>query len=122
MTETTHHTAMTNESTYPLLEQIDDPTQLRALPQQQLAQVADELRRFVIETVSRTGGHLAASLGTIELATALHYVFDTPRDRLVWDIGHQAYAHKILTGRRAAMATLRQRGGLSAFLKRAESE
>jgi len=113
---------MTSESTYPLLEQIDDPTQLRALPQQQLAQVADELRRFVIESVSRTGGHLAASLGTIELTTALHYVFDTPRDRLVWDIGHQAYAHKILTGRRAAMSTLRQRDGLSAFLKRGESE
>jgi len=113
---------MTSESTYPLLEQIDDPTQLRALPQQQLVQVADELRRFVIESVSRTGGHLAASLGTIELTAALHYVFDTPRDRLVWDIGHQAYAHKILTGRRAAMSTLRQRDGLSAFLKRSESE
>ncbi len=106
---------------YPLLENIDDPRRLRALPESLLQAVVDELRRFIIESVSRTGGHLSSSLGTVELTVALHYVYDTPNDKLVWDVGHQAYPHKVLTGRRRAMATLRRKGGLSGFLKRDES-
>src|SRR5690554_109483 len=106
---------------FPLLHQIDSPDDLRRLPAEQLGRVADELRSFIIESVSRTGGHLSASLGTVELTVALHYVFDTPRDHLVWDVGHQSYGHKILTGRRDAMPTLRRRGGLAGFLKREES-
>ncbi|MGD2084400.1 MAG: 1-deoxy-D-xylulose-5-phosphate synthase [Chromatiales bacterium] len=106
---------------YPLLEAIDAPSDLRRLDPEALPALADELRRFLIEVVSRTGGHLAAGLGVTELTVALHYVFDTPDDRLVWDVGHQAYPHKILTGRRGRMETLRQRGGLSGFLKRDES-
>ena len=106
---------------YPLLETINDPADLRALTKQQLLQLAAELRGFLIESVARTGGHLAANLGTVELALALHYVFDTPRDRLVWDVGHQSYPHKILTGRREAMARLRQRGGIAGFPRRCES-
>ncbi len=106
---------------YPLLQTIDDPRDLRRLPTGRLRAVADELRAYIIESVSRTGGHLSASLGTVELTVALHYVFDTPQDYLVWDVGHQSYGHKILTGRRQAMATLRQRNGLSGFLKRSES-
>ncbi|HHH36493.1 MAG TPA: 1-deoxy-D-xylulose-5-phosphate synthase [Gammaproteobacteria bacterium] len=107
---------------YPLLESIDSPARLRALPRESLPPLAEELRDFIIHSVARTGGHLAASLGTVELALALHYVFHTPEDRLVWDVGHQAYAHKILTGRREAMGGIRQKGGISGFLKRAESE
>ncbi len=106
---------------YPLLDSVDDPARLRRLPADRLQTVADELRRFIIDSVSRTGGHLSSSLGTVELTVALHYVFDTPRDRLVWDVGHQAYPHKVLTGRREAMASLRRKGGLSGFLKRDES-
>jgi len=106
---------------YPLLSAIDDPADLRRLPASRLQTVAEELREYIIESVSRTGGHLAASLGTVELTIALHYVFDTPRDRLVWDVGHQAYGHKILTGRRDRMATLRRKDGLSGFLRRSES-
>ncbi len=105
-----------------LLEQIDSPDALRGLRREQLVQLAGELRAFVIETVSSTGGHLSSNLGTVELAIALHYVFDTPRDRLVWDVGHQSYPHKILTGRRERMSTLRQLGGISGFPRRAESE
>lgn len=105
----------------PLLESIDGPSDLRALSQSQLAEVASELRSFLIECVSQTGGHLAAGLGVVELTIGLHYVFDTPRDRLVWDVGHQAYPHKILTGRREQMSCLRQRGGPSGFPKRSES-
>ncbi len=105
-----------------LLENINSPDDLRQLPEQVLPDLAKELRHFLIQTVSRTGGHLAAGLGTVELTIALHYVFNTPEDRLVWDIGHQAYPHKILTGRREQMASLRQQHGLSGFLKRAESE
>ncbi len=108
-------------SPYPLLDSVADPAALRRLPGNRLPDLAGELRRFIIESVSRTGGHLSSSLGTIELTIALHYVFDTPRDMLVWDVGHQAYPHKVLTGRRAAMATLRKKGGLSGFLKRDES-
>ncbi len=105
-----------------LLESIDSPSDLRQLKRGQLPRLADELRAFVLDSVSKTGGHLAANLGTVELAVALHFVFDTPRDRLVWDVGHQAYPHKILTGRREAMQTLKQLGGLSGFPKRSESE
>jgi 1-deoxy-D-xylulose-5-phosphate synthase len=105
-----------------LLDRIDEPAALRALDRSQLGQVAAELRDFVLESVSRTGGHLSSNLGTVELAVALHYVFDTPRDRLVWDVGHQSYPHKILTGRRERMASLRQLGGISGFPKRSESE
>jgi 1-deoxy-D-xylulose-5-phosphate synthase len=107
---------------YPLLEQVDTPQDLRRLDEAQLPTLADEVRRFLIESVSKTGGHLAAGLGTVELTVALHYVYDTPRDRLVWDVGHQAYPHKVLTGRRAQMGTLRQKNGLSGFLRREESE
>ena len=104
-----------------LLDQIRYPDDLRALDESQLSRLARELRTYLIESVSRTGGHLAASLGTVELAIALHYVFDTPEDRIVWDVGHQSYAHKILTGRRRAMAKLRQKDGPAGFPKRDES-
>jgi len=106
---------------YPLLETINDPAQLRALDRKQLPRLADELRAFLIESVSKSGGHLASNLGAVELTVALHYVFNTPDDRLVWDVGHQTYSHKILTGRREAMATLRQLGGIAGFPKRGES-
>jgi 1-deoxy-D-xylulose-5-phosphate synthase len=105
----------------PLLDTIDEPAALRRLPPESLRQLADELRAEMIDAVSVTGGHLGAGLGVVELTVALHYVFDTPRDRLVWDVGHQAYPHKILTGRRSRIRTLRQPGGLSGFTKRAES-
>ncbi|BCB20704.1 1-deoxy-D-xylulose-5-phosphate synthase [Bosea sp. ANAM02] len=106
----------------PLLDTIHDPADLRALDDAQLRQVADELRLETIDAVSVTGGHLGAGLGVVELTVALHHVFDTPRDRLIWDVGHQAYPHKILTGRRERIRTLRQPGGLSGFTKRAESD
>jgi 1-deoxy-D-xylulose-5-phosphate synthase len=106
----------------PLLDTIQTPEDLRKLSSKQLRQVADELRIATIDSVSRTGGHLGAGLGVVELTTVLHYVFDTPRDRLIWDVGHQCYPHKILTGRRDQMHTLRSGGGLSGFTKRAESE
>jgi len=113
---------MTTTNNYPLLNQIDDPSDLRDLAESQLRQLADEARSYLIETVSQTGGHLAANLGTVELTVALHYVFQTPHDQLVWDVGHQSYVHKILTGRREAMATIRQENGLAGFPKRSESE
>ncbi|WP_299069330.1 1-deoxy-D-xylulose-5-phosphate synthase [Accumulibacter sp.] len=106
---------------YPLLDTISDPAQVRALDRRQLPQLADELRAFLVDSVSRTGGHLSSNLGTVELTVALHHVFDTPHDRLVWDVGHQTYAHKVLTGRRAGMAKLRMHGGVSGFPKRSES-
>src|SRR5690349_14217869 len=106
----------------PLLDQVDLPDDLRKLEKHQLRQFADELRTDLIDIVSVTGGHFGAGLGVVELTTALHYVFDTPKDRIIWDVGHQAYPHKIITGRRARMRTLRQGGGLSGFTKRAESE
>lgn len=106
---------------YPILKQIQTPTQLRQLPESELPKLANELREFLVETLSRTGGHFASNLGTVELTIALHYVFNTPEDRLVWDVGHQSYVHKILTGRREAMSTLRQHGGISGFPKRSES-
>ncbi|MBK1644183.1 1-deoxy-D-xylulose-5-phosphate synthase [Thiocapsa imhoffii] len=107
---------------YPLLASIDSPADLRALPEHLLSAVANELRGFLVDTVAETGGHLAAGLGVVELTIGLHYVFETPFDRLVWDVGHQAYPHKILTGRRDRMRTLRQQGGLSGFPKRSESD
>jgi 1-deoxy-D-xylulose-5-phosphate synthase len=106
----------------PLLDAVATPADLRKLPDSSLPQLADELRRETIDAVSVTGGHLGAGLGVIELTVALHHVFDTPRDRLIWDVGHQAYPHKILTGRRDRIRTLRQGGGLSGFTKRSESE
>src|SRR3979490_259536 len=106
----------------PLLDQIAFPSDLRSLEPGQLRQAADELRTELVDAVSVTGGHLGAGLGVVELTVALHRIFDTPRDRLVWDVGHQAYPHKILTGRRDRIRTLRQGGGLSGFTKRAESE
>ncbi len=108
-------------TTYPLLDTLSEPAQLRALDRKQLPQLAEELRSFLVESVSRTGGHLSSNLGTVELTIALHYVFDTPNDRLVWDVGHQTYAHKVLTGRRSGMAKLRTHGGVSGFPKRTES-
>lgn len=105
-----------------LLDRIDSPADLRKLTPADLPQLAGELREFLVSSVGKTGGHLASNLGTVELTIALHYVFDTPRDRIVWDVGHQTYPHKILTGRRAAMASLRQAGGIAGFPRRAESE
>ena len=106
----------------PLLDTLHTPADLRALAPTELPQLAAELREFLVQSVSRTGGHLASNLGTVELTLALHYVFDTPRDRIVWDVGHQTYVHKILTGRRSAMAGLRRTGGIAGFPRRAESE
>jgi 1-deoxy-D-xylulose-5-phosphate synthase len=107
---------------YDLLKTIDDPARLRSLERRQLGQLAEELRAYVLESVSKTGGHLSSNLGTVELTIALHYVFDTPEDRIVWDVGHQTYPHKILTGRRDAMARLRMIDGISGFPRRAESK
>ena len=115
-------TSVSESSKTPLLDQIPTPDHLRRLDASQLRQVADELRQETIDAVSITGGHLGAGLGVVELTVALHYLFDTPRDRLIWDVGHQAYPHKILTGRRDRIRTLRTGGGLSGFTKRAESE
>jgi 1-deoxy-D-xylulose-5-phosphate synthase len=106
---------------YELLNSINDPADLRKLDRRQLGQLADELRAFVLESVSKTGGHLSSNLGTVELTIALHYVFNTPEDRIVWDVGHQTYPHKILTGRREGMAKLRMWGGISGFPRRSES-
>jgi 1-deoxy-D-xylulose-5-phosphate synthase len=106
---------------YPLLHNIHDPAGLRLLPRAQLGELATEVRAFILDSVSKTGGHLSSNLGTVELTVALHYVFNTPQDRLVWDVGHQTYAHKILTGRRDRMGSLRQLGGLSGFPQRSES-
>ena len=108
--------------TYPLLSRIDEPAALRHLSRTELKQVAVELRDHLLHSVSRTGGHLSSNLGTVELTIALHHVFNTPHDRLVWDVGHQTYPHKILTGRRDRMSTLRQFGGMSGFPRRDESE
>src|SRR6202043_3717513 len=105
-----------------MLDSIKEPSDLRRHKAGDLKQIADELRAETISAVAVTGGHLGAGLGVVELTVALHYVFDTPRDKLVWDVGHQAYPHKILTGRRDRIRTLRQGGGLSGFTKRAESE
>ena len=111
-----------SQSAYPLLDKIADPQALRALDRRDLPQLTTELRAFLLESVSRTGGHLSSNLGTVELTVALHYVFNTPWDRIVWDVGHQTYAHKVLTGRREGMARLRMFGGISGFPRRCESE
>jgi 1-deoxy-D-xylulose-5-phosphate synthase len=113
---------LSNPSKTPLLDRISTPDDLRKLPERELKQVAAELRAETVDAVSVTGGHLGAGLGVVELTVAIHHVFDTPRDRLIWDVGHQAYPHKILTGRRDRIRTLRQGGGLSGFTKRSESE
>lgn len=105
-----------------MLDMVNSPQHLKNLNMQQLKQLSKELRTDVIHTVSKTGGHLGASLGVIELTTALHYVFNSPEDKIIWDVGHQCYPHKILTGRRDRMETLRQEGGLSGFTLRSESE
>jgi len=107
---------------YPLLDTINSPSQLRELEQKKLPQFAKELRDFLVESVAKTGGHLSSNLGTVELTVALHYVFNTPHDQLVWDVGHQTYAHKILTGRRDGMSKLRMHGGIAGFPRRDESE
>jgi len=113
---------VTDKSTTPLLDTVSQPADIRNFTVEQLKQLADEVRRETVDVVSITGGHLGASLGVVELTVALHHVFDTPRDRLIWDVSHQSYPHKILTGRRDGMRTLRQGGGLSGFTKRTESE
>src|SRR5690242_6973621 len=113
---------MSDRPETPLLDTVQYPTDIRKLSKEQLPELADELRQETISAVSVTGGHLGAGLGVVELTVALHYVFDTPSDRLIWDVGHQAYPHKIVTGRRDRIRTLRQGGGLSGFTRRAESE
>src|SRR6187455_1601594 len=106
---------------YPLLETVDDPADMRSFDRKQLAQLAGELRAFIVDSVAATGGHLSSNLGTVELTIALHYVFRTPEDRVIWDVGHQTYGHKILTGRREGMKRLRQKGGIAGFPRREES-
>ena len=110
------------KNNYKFLNNINFPSDLRKVSENDLQQVADEVREEMISAVSKTGGHLGAGLGVVELTVALHYVFDTPNDRLIWDVGHQAYPHKILTGRKQKINTLRQGNGLSGFTKRTESE
>ena len=110
------------KNNYKFLDNINFPSDLRKVSENDLQQVADEVREEMISAVSKTGGHLGAGLGVVELTVALHYVFDTPNDRLIWDVGHQAYPHKILTGRKQKITTLRQGNGLSGFTKRSESE
>src|SRR5689334_20883705 len=113
---------MSDRPETPLLDTVEYPADLRKLGKEQLPQLAEELRQETISAVSVTGGHLGAGLGVVELTVAVHYVFDTPNDKLIWDVGHQAYPHKIVTGRRDRIRTLRQGGGLSGFTRRAESE
>src|SRR5262245_43345673 len=105
-----------------ILDRIKSPADIRALSREELTTLASDLRARLIDVCSRTGGHIGAGLGVVELTIALHYVFDTPRDQLVWDVGHQGYPHKLLTGRNERLETLRQEGGISGFLKRSESE
>ncbi|MFN7136812.1 MAG: 1-deoxy-D-xylulose-5-phosphate synthase N-terminal domain-containing protein, partial [Thermomonas sp.] len=113
---------MIDASRYPLLSRIDSPADLRQLPEAELRAVADELRAYLIESVGKSGGHFGAGLGVVELTTVLHYLYDTPDDRLVWDVGHQCYPHKILTGRRDRIHTVKQKDGVAPFPKREESE
>jgi len=113
---------MSKSDRFPLLHEINTPADLRRLPEGRIRDVASELRDFLIESVAQSTGHFGAGLGAIELTVALHYVFNTPDDRLVWDVGHQSYPHKILTGRRNTIHTVRKRGGITPFPKRAESE
>src|SRR5438552_10236880 len=113
---------MTDIPGYALLGRVNTPEDLRKLPAAELPHLAVEMRRYLIETLGRIGGHFAANLGTVELSIALHRALDTPNDRLVWDVGHQAYPHKMLTGRRNGLETIRRLGGLAPFLQRTESE
>ena len=113
---------MIDTQRYPRLSQIAAPADLRQFPEAELPAIADELRAYLIETVSQVGGHFGAGLGVIELTIALHYLYDTPIDRLVWDVGHQCYPHKILTGRRDSIQTVKQKDGIAPFPKRDESE
>ncbi|MFZ3186618.1 MAG: 1-deoxy-D-xylulose-5-phosphate synthase N-terminal domain-containing protein, partial [Pseudomonas sp.] len=119
---TTFHQIPRERPVTPLLDRASTPDGLRRLAEAELEGLADELRQYLLYTVGQTGGHFGAGLGVIELTIALHYVFDTPDDRLVWDVGHQAYPHKILTGRREQMGSLRQKDGIAAFPRRSESE
>ena len=107
---------------YPTLALVDSTQELRLLPKESLPKLCDELRRYLLDSVSRSSGHFASGLGTVELTVALHYVYNTPFDQLIWDVGHQAYPHKILTGRRDKIGTIRQKGGLHPFPWRGESE
>ena len=111
---------MDTATQYPLLHQIDSPADLRKLEECDLTALSDEVRQFLINSVASTGGHLGASLGTVELTVALHYIFDTPYDELIWDVGHQTYGHKILTSRRERMNTMRKQGGLAGFPSRSD--
>ncbi len=113
---------MTSNNKYTILSKVDFPQDLKQLSFPELEQLCQEIRSYIIETIGKTGGHLAPSLGTVELTVAIHYVFDTPRDKIVWDVGHQAYGHKVITGRREQLKTIRQLGGISGFCKRSESE
>src|SRR5205809_3130894 len=105
-----------------LLDRIDSPADLRKLSREELSPLAEDIRARLVDVCSRTGGHIGAGLGVVELTIALHYAFNTPRDQLIWDVGHQGYPHKLLTGRNTRMETLRQESGISGFLKRTESE
>ena len=107
---------------FPVLDKINIPSDLKNLAPEELIVLSEEIRNYIIESVSITGGHLAAGLGAVELTLALHYVFNTPKDKIIWDVGHQCYPHKILTGRKHLMSTLRKKDGISGFLKRNESE
>src|SRR5690242_21700196 len=113
--------SMDQASKTPLLDRVKTPADLRAISEKDLRQLVDELRQETVDVVSVTGGHLGAGLGVVELTVALHRVFDTPRDKVIWDVGHQSYPHKIITSRRSRMRSLRQGGGLSGFTKRSES-
>ncbi|NLC61134.1 MAG: 1-deoxy-D-xylulose-5-phosphate synthase, partial [Gammaproteobacteria bacterium] len=113
---------MMDPTRYPRLSRIDSPADLRGFPEAELPQIASELREYLIESVGRSGGHFGAGLGVIELTTALHWLYDTPDDRIVWDVGHQCYPHKILTGRRDSIHTVKQKDGVAPFPKRDESE
>ena len=106
---------------YKILDKINDPTDMKGLSSHDLIKLSNELREYLLDSISKTGGHLAAGLGAVNITVALHYVYDTPNDIIVWDIGHQCYPHKILTGRKDKMSTLRKKGGISGFLKRDES-
>ena len=103
-----------------MLEKIQQPNDIKKIPEEQLTEVAAEIREFLVETMSKLGGHLASNLGVVELTIALHRVFELPKDKIIWDVGHQSYTHKILTGRKDAFESLRQEGGLSGFPKRSE--
>ncbi|MGB1881166.1 MAG: 1-deoxy-D-xylulose-5-phosphate synthase N-terminal domain-containing protein, partial [Gammaproteobacteria bacterium] len=113
---------MTEQAQFPLLDNVNHPADVRALPEARLEQLASEVRAYLLESVSKSGGHFAAGLGSVELTIALHYLYNTPEDRIVWDVGHQAYPHKILTGRKERLQTIRKWGGLAPFPKREESE